>query len=140
MKPRGIANIVKKIIYLAIIVAVIIGISQVYRKYNYNDFIKSVNKPEKTNFTRDTEIKYSNMDSYKLENVDYNDAMFSQTISVQPNTPYKVTCKVKVENVQNQDNTKVGGAHISINGSTERSDTISGTSDWQEISLLFNSK
>ena len=66
--------------------------------------------------------------------------MFSKDVSVIPNTPYKVTCMVKVENVKNLEDTKTGGAHISIHGTTEKSVAISGTSDWQELTMYFNSK
>ena len=78
-------------------VITIIALVVIYSKYNYNDFIKSVRERDKTTFVRDHEIKCSDMDSYKIENTDYNDAMFYETISVTPNTPYKVTCKVKVQ-------------------------------------------
>lgn len=121
-------------------VTTIIAMTVIYRKYNYNNFVKSVREREKTTFVRDQEIKCSEMDSYKLENTDYNDAMFYETISVTPNTPYKVTCKIKVENVINENDTKSGGAHISIAGTTERSIALKGTQDWQEVTFLFNSK
>ena len=133
MENKG--RILKKIIWciaLAIIICVIVAF---LKKYNYNDYIKNISEVGKTNFTRDSEVKYSKMDSYKIENIDYHDAMFSKTVSVVPNTPYKVTCKVKVENVVNENNTKTGGAHISVNGTTERSDFITGTTDWQELAV-----
>ena len=66
--------------------------------------------------------------------------MFSQTISVIPNTPYKVTCMVRTENVENQNNLNSGGAHICLNNTQERSNLITGTNDWQELSFMFNSK
>lgn len=131
-------NVIKNIIWLAIIIIAIIAFTKVYNKYNYNDFVKSVEEKNKTIFTRDSEVKYSEMDSYKIENTDYNDAIFYETISVTPNTPYKVTCKVKVENVESD--LRTGGAHICIADDTDRSVRISGTQDWQEITFLFNSK
>ena len=131
-------NIIKNILWLAIVVIAIIAFANVYNKYNYNDFVKSVEEKNKTIFTRDSKVKYSEMDSYKIENTDYNDAMFYETVSVTPNTPYKVTCKVKVENVESD--LRTGGAHICIKDDTDRSITISGTQDWQEITFLFNSK
>lgn len=130
----------KNILSIAIMVISIIALVVIYSKYNYNDFIKSVREREKTEFVRDQEIKCSQMDSYKIENTDYNDAMFYETVSVTPNTPYKVTCKVKVENVVNEDTAKSGGAHIAIAGTTERSIMLSGTQDWQELTFYFNSK
>lgn len=133
-------KIIKNIISIAIMAIAIIALVVVYSKYNYNDFVKSVRERDKTVFSRDSEIKYSKMDSYKVENKEYNDAMFYETVSVTPNMPYKVTCKVKVENVENENNTKTGGAHICIAGGTERSIMLSGTQDWQELTFLFNSK
>ena len=135
-KGKTIRSILGWIVMIIAIGALIV----VYNKYNYNDFVKSVREENKTIFTRDHEIRYSKMDSYKIENTDYNDAMFYETISVTPNVPYKVTCKVKVENVQNEKNTKSGGAHICLVGAAERSILISGTQEWQELTFLFNSK
>ncbi len=139
-RKHGKSSIVKNILSIAIMVTSIIALVVIYSKYNYNDFIKSVREREKTSFVRDQEIKCSEMDSYKIENTDYNDAMFYETISVTPNTPYKVTCKVKVENVINENDTKSGGAHISIASTTERSIMLAGTQDWQEVTFYFNSK
>ena len=138
MKKRN--RIVKNVISIIFLVAIIIIASKIYSKYNYNDFEKNISELDKTIFGRDSEEKYSKMDSYKIENIDYTDSMFSQTISVIPNRPYKVTCKVKVKDVTNLNNTKSGGAHICIGGTTERSRTISGTADWQELTFYFNSK
>lgn len=131
-------KIIKKIIWLAIIILAIFAFCKIYSKYNYNNFVKTVEEKNKTIFTRDSKIKCSEIDSYKIENTDYNDAMFYETVSVTPNTPYKVTCKVKVENVESD--IRTGGAHICIADDTARSIRISGTEDWQEITFLFNSK
>lgn len=131
---------VRKIIsYIIMIIAIIVCVI-IYKKYNFNDFEKSIRLSNITEFTRDSEVKYAKYDSYKIENKDYNDAMFSQTISVIPNTPYKVTCMVRTENVENQNNLNSGGAHICLNNTQERSNLITGTNDWQELSFMFNSK
>lgn len=131
---------IKNIFWLLIMAIAIIVLVVVYKKYNYNNFTKNIRQLNKTAFTRDSDVKYSEMDSYKIENKDYNDAMFSRVIDVTPNTIYKVTCKVKVENVQNEDNSKNAGAHICIADTTETSQMVTQTADWQEITLLFNSK
>ena len=112
----------------------------VYNKYNFNYFIKSIREPNLTAFERDSETKYSDVNSYKIINEDYNDAMFFQEVQVTPNTPYRVTCMVKTENVENLDNTVTGGAHICIEDTTERSNSLTGTNDWTKIEMLFNSK
>ena len=129
----------KTIIYLiAIIIIILIGKS-IYTKYNFYDYIKGVREEGKTSFTRDSDIVYSDKDSYKIENHDYNDAMFYKEIRVQPNTAYRITCMVKTENVVNQDNKYYGGAQISINNTTECSKAITGTTDWTKLTFMFNS-
>ncbi len=133
-------KIIKNLFGILLIVFIIAGIVFVYQTYNYNEFEKRIKEPGKTVFTRDGDIKYGENYSYKIENTDFHDAMFSKKIAVNPNTPYKVTCKVKVENVENEENGKTGGAHICIADTTEKSISISGTQDWQELTFLFNSK
>lgn len=137
------SNRVKKflktiICLIALIIIIVIG-KNIYCKYNFYDYTKAVREGGKTSFTRDTNIKYSKMDSYKIDNSDFNDAMFYKKVKVTPNTAYKVTCMVKTENVQNKEKKYIGGAQISINNSTECSEAISGTNDWIKIVFMFNS-
>lgn len=129
----------KKIIYFALtIVIIIIGIV-IYSKYNFYDYVKGVRESGKTSFTRDSKIKYSDEDSYKIENKDFNDSMFYKTITVQPNTAYRVTCMIKTDGVVNQEEKITGGAQICINGTTECSEAITGTTDWMKLDFMFNS-
>lgn len=131
---------VKKITgYIIAIIAIIILIV-LYNKYNFNNFDKSIRNRNATEFIRDNDIKYSKGASYKIENKQYNDAMFEQTVSVVPNTPYKVTCMVKTEGIQNENETLQGGAHICLNETQERSKLLVGTNEWQELTFMFNSK
>ncbi len=137
------SNRVKKflktiICLIALIIIIVIG-KNIYCKYNFYDYTKAVREGGKTSFTRDTNIKYSKMDSYKIDNSDFNDAMFYKKVKVTPNTAYKVTCMVKTENVQNKEKKYIGGAQISINNSTECSEAISGTNDWTKLVFMFNS-
>ncbi len=129
-------NIIASII---LIVTIIIG-GIIYSKYNYNDYIKSVREKGKTSFSRDGDIKYSKTKSYKLVNKEYNDAMFYKTIQVKPNTPYRITCKVKTENVNSETGKYYAGAQIAIKDTTECSESVTGTSDWTELNFMFNSK
>ena len=71
-----------------------------YLDNNFNDFLRSEAKLRTSKFLRDDEVKYSNIRSYKIESNEYNDAMFSKEIEVEKNTPYKVTCMVKTDNVE----------------------------------------
>jgi hypothetical protein len=91
-------------------------------------------------FERDSEVKYSKSDSYKIQSDTLNDAMFYKEVSVIPNTPYRVTCMVKTQDVETEKEVSNGGAHISIADTVEKSKSITGTSDWQKIELIFNSK
>ena len=127
-------------ITLIILLVLLYFAYQYYQSNNFNDFVRSETNLYTSNFKRDSEIKYSNTRSYKIESPNYNDAMFYKTVQVEKNTPYKVTCMVKTSDVEAQDMQSGVGAQISIEGATERSVAISGTQDWQKIELIFNSK
>lgn len=130
---------VKAIIYYTIMIIIIIVAWIIYSKYNFYDYTKAIREEGKTSFTRDFATKYSKDNSYKIENKDFNDSMFYKKIKVNPNTPYKVTCMVKTENVVNKENKASGGAQIAINDTTECSRSLSGTNDWTELTFMFNS-
>ena len=137
------SSILKSILNFIIIAMLIIAIYYVYgiyQKRNFNDFIRSESNLYTSVFVRDKEVKYSEKSSYKIESANFNDAMFSKTIEVEKNQPYKVTCMVKTNNVEKEEQKSGIGAQISIEGTTERSVAIAGTQDWQKIELIFNSK
>lgn len=66
--------------------------------------------------------------------------MFYKQIDVTPNTPYRVTCMVKTEDVKTKKEISNAGANISIANTVEKSKSITGTNDWQELEFIFNSK
>lgn len=125
---------------LVILLIVLYFAYQYYQTNNFNDFVRSESNLYTSTFKRDEKTKYSNQRSYKIESIQYNDAMFYKTIEVEKNKPYKVTCMVKTNNVQAKEEQSGVGAQISIEGTTERSVAISGTQEWQKIELIFNSK
>lgn len=127
-------------IFTIIIFVIIFKLYGIYKKYNYNGFIKAETNIGITKFIRDGEIKYSDSYSYKLSSSEFNDAIFYKTIKVKPNTPYKLSCMVKTENVENENNNKTSGAQISIANTTESSESIIGTNDWQKLEFIFDSK
>ena len=129
-------NIISNIFTILII---IVGIL-IYRKYDFNLFVKGVQQQGKTVFSRDSEEKYSNERSYKIENKQENDAMFFKEVNVERNTPYKVSCMIKTKNVVNSENNIMSGAQICLNGSEEHSIVLSGDNDWTEVVFYFNSK
>jgi len=134
------SKIIGKIISTIIILALLFVAYKVYSINNFNEYIRAEYNSGLSNFSRDSQVKYSKMDSYKIENTDYNDAMFFKSITVVPNTSYKVSCMVKTENVVNENENTDAGAHICINETVEKSDNVVGTSDWTKIEFVFNSK
>lgn len=131
---------VKNILSFIIIVLFLIGAYKFYQKYNFNEFVKAEYNLGVSKFERDSEEKCTESNSYKIINTDYNDAMFYETVNVIPNTSYKVTCRIKTENVQSRNKNTDSGAHICISETLEKSDNVIGTSDWTTIEFYFNSK
>lgn len=140
MEKKERKNKISYYILLAILLVALYFTHQFYQSRNFNDFIRSEANVSTSQFTRDKEIQYNKQRSYKIENPEYNDAMFYKKVKVEKNQPYKVACMVKTRNVEAKEGTSEAGAQISIEGTTERSVAIAGTQDWQKIELIFNSK
>ena len=133
-------KVIRFIVESVLIIILLAVLVNVYKDNNFNEYIKAQSKLGNSEFLRDGKEKYSDMYSYKITNKDYSDAMFYKTIKVNPNMPYKVTCMVKTKDVMNNDQNSDAGAHISINGTMEKSNNVIGTTDWTKIELIFNSK
>ncbi len=133
-------NKISYYILMIILLILLYFVYQFYQQKNFNNYVRSETNLYSSVFTRDKEIKYDKKRSYKIENPDYNDAMFYKKIQVKKNQPYKITCMVKTNQVEAKEELATLGAQISIEGTTERSIAVRGTQDWQEIELLFNSK
>ena len=133
---------IKNVVFICIFVLILIlAFNFAYERLGYGYFSKAVSENDITSFTRDNKVKYSDMNSYKIENKEYNNATFYKKIKVKKNTPYRVTCMVKTENVEVFDTNYINsGAKISILNSEEQTNSVIGTSDWQKITLMFNSK
>ena len=126
--------------FTIVVILVLITTFRIYKKHYFGDFIKAENQMHISKFLRDNDVKYSKHDSYKIESPDYNDAVFYKEVEVKPNTPYKVTCMVKTENVEVQEKNTDAGAMICLLETTEVSKSIVGTNEWQELTFMFNSK
>ncbi len=125
-------------LFILILLVVVFGF--VYPRYSFGYFMKSIRENDTASFSRDHEEKYKGKASYKITNEEYSDALFYQTVSVTPHTSYRVSCMVKTQDIENLENTKTGGAQISIAGTSERSHNLYGTNDWTKLELVFNSK
>lgn len=140
MQKKKSFNLIKNIISIVVFVILIYMAYTIYQKYNFNDYIKAEYNMGFSKFERDSNVKYENTNSYKIENTNYNDAMFYKTINVIPDTPYKVTCKIKTQDVKTSKENTDAGAHICIKDELIKSDNVIGTTDWTEVTLYFNSK
>ncbi|MBR2744215.1 MAG: hypothetical protein IKE01_02820 [Clostridia bacterium] len=135
-------RILKNVLFIAIFALIGIFImNSLYKKTGYGYFKKTLSIAGITHFTRDNKVKCSSMNSYKIENSEYNNAAFYKNVKLKKNTPYRVSCMIKTENVDVLDETyKNSGAKISILDSEEESECVVGTSDWKKVELSFNSK
>ena len=140
MRGKSAKALVINIITFIILCIALYLAYQFYQRNNFNDFIRSEAQLHASEFKRDTEVKYSDVNSYKITSTEFNDAMFSKEVQVEPNTPYRVTCMIKTSGVTGDKTSSGIGAQIAISNSTERSVAISGDSDWQKVEFIFNSK
>ena len=136
---KGKANIVSIIntIFLIIILFIVLNI---YRSNNFNGFQKAAGTANNVKFSRDSKVKCSNASSYKIENLEFNDSTIYKEIEVEKNTPYRITCMMKTENIVNENPDKLGGATIGVLDTTQYSRPITGTNNWQRIEYIFDSK
>lgn len=139
-EKRTVGSIIGTIIFFTIIAIILIKLYSIYQKYCFNDFVKATAKVNTTRFVRDDETKYNNQSSYKIESDDFNDAVFYKEIEVTPNTPYKVSCMVKTQNVQSESEISESGVQICLIDYFENSQSYVGTNDWQKLEFMFNSK
>lgn len=137
---KGILNKILYIIFVLILIVVAASLYQQFENKNFNNFICTEYNLYSSKFERDRDVRYSENNSYKITSEVANDAMFYQEVEVQPNTPYKVTCMVKTQDVKTLKEVSSGGAHISIADTVEKSKSITGTNDWQKLEFIFNSK
>ena len=135
-------RILKDVLFIAILVCIVMVVmDNVYKKIGYGYFKKALSRSGVTFFTRDGTIKYTENNSYKIENKDYNNATFYKKVKINKNTPYKISCMIKTENVEVLNKTcKNSGAKICIIDHEEQSEAVIGTSDWKRVTLLFDSK
>ncbi len=140
MNTRKVLKVIGKILFLVIIIAILVIAYLIYSKYNFNEYVKAEYNRGLSEFERDSKVKYSEVNSYKIHSEQYNDAMFYKEIPVSPNTSYRVTCMVKTENVENEESNVDAGAHICLNKTMEKSVDVTGTTDWTKLEFVFNSK
>ena len=127
-------------IFMIIMIIIIYILFGIFKSHYFNGFIKAETTIGISEFMRDKNVTYSEGYSYKITSPTQNDAAFYKEIEVEPHTPYRITCMVKTENVIPSAENTDGGACISIIEAAEISKSITGTSDWQKVELMFNSQ
>ncbi len=135
---KKVSKIISSLIFIGIIIGLFLFVYIFYSKYYFNDYIKAQENMDGTSFYRDSKVKFSKNRSYCIENTDFNDSVFYKKVEVEPNTPYRVTCMVKTENIESEENN--AGACISLINKGEQSEILTGNNDWTKLSFNFNSK
>lgn len=139
-KKSGILSKISSLIFIIFVIIALIALHRVYKTHYFNEFYKAEENINTTKFTRDGKVKYTNAYSYKLESKEYNDAMFYKTVNVEKNTAYRVSCMVKTENVIPEKEISSSGAQICLSETVYSSRSVTGTTDWQKLEFIFNSR
>ena len=78
--------------------------------------------------------------SLKIVNLQANDAYWTQSVVVQPNTDYQLSGWIKTKDVAHSNDAVDAGANLSILGGDERTPGLFGSNDWTFVSLTFNTE
>jgi hypothetical protein len=77
--------------------------------------------------------------SIKIESLDPNDAYWSQTADVEPNTVYSLSGWIKTDSVEHPPGSVGAGANLSLVDTWTHSAGLFGTQTWTRSNILFNS-
>lgn len=132
-------KIISSIIFICLLATILGLVVFIYNRYYFNDFSKAHRIAGKTSFYRDSKVTYNKERSYCIESMDYNDVLFFKKIDVEKDTPYKITCMIKTEEVESE-SAETSGACISLMDTPDQTIPLQGTNDWQKVTLLVDSK
>lgn len=90
-------------------------------------------------FVWDDTQAHSGSWSAKISSATANDARFLQDVAVQPNTDYRLSGWIKTQDVAHTSESVDAGANLSLYGTYTRTPALTGTNDWTQVSLDFNS-
>lgn len=139
-KEKSLASKIISYIITIILFILAFKLFGIYKTNNFNEFIKAEANMGVSEFKRDKDTKYSKTRSYEIISPEQNNAAFYTKLDVEPDTVYRVSCMIKTKDVIPSEANTDGGASICIIESSENSKSITGTSDWQKVEMLFNSK
>lgn len=140
MNKKKIISKIGSLIFIVCVIVMLCFLYKVYKTNYFEDFSKAEYTANLTKFTRDGDVKYGDDYSYKIQSDQFNDAMIYKAVKVEKNTSYRVSCMVKTENVVVEKEVSNSGAQICINNTVYASRSVKGTSDWQKLEFVFNSR
>ncbi|MEO8256723.1 MAG: HYR domain-containing protein [Acidobacteriota bacterium] len=89
--------------------------------------------------TWDQSVAHDGSHSVKITATRPNDAAWIQTISLQPDTNYLLSGWIKSEDVQHTSEIVDAGANLCLYGTFDHTTAVTGTADWTEVRMTFNS-
>ena len=109
-KKYTVAKVSTVIILLIMTVGLFAYTHTKIKPYYFEEFVRAEYTFGLSEFERDLDVKYGGKDSFKITSNSFNDAMYYREVDVIPNTPYKVSCMIKTENVVLEDESTNAGA------------------------------
>jgi len=88
-------------------------------------------------FVWDNTQSHQGSRSVKISLTTLNDARWIQTLTVQPNTDYRLSGWIKTENVAHSSGSVDAGANLSIYGTWDHTTGLIGTNAWTNVSMTF---
>lgn len=133
-------DFLSKFLFIAFLAIIILGTYFFYKKFYFGEFTKAQLNKDGTSFYREDT-------SFCIENETHNDALFYKKVNVEKNTAYRVSYKVKTENVvgflnqnkidENESHKHQIGAVVGIMDSNESSESIVRKFGLEEYDFYF---
>lgn len=91
-----------------------------------------------TEFVWDDTVSHAGNRSIAIHSPTPNDARWTQTVTVEPNTVYELSGWIRTEGVEHSPQTVDAGANLTVMGMWDRSATLVGDNDWTFRRVRFN--
>ena len=139
-KLKKTIKVIFSLMTTAVLILILVYVFDIYKQNSFKEFGRAELNLHTSEFKRDKNVQYTKgVYSYRITSNVMNDATLFKELAVEKNTPYKVSCMVKTKNVVAENDNIDSGAHISIIDTVEKSKSIQGTNEWQELVFYFNS-
>jgi len=81
--------------------------------------------------------KHGEKPSLRIDNIAGDDTHLKQTVTVEPETRYRLEGYIRTKDLQSVSRTGKGGAQLVLDNSWQRSVTISKTKSWTKVSVVI---